>query len=601
MLSPKVIDTIKNIVKIKDIVEGYVHLKKTGNRYVGCCPFHNERTPSFFISEEGNYYKCFGCGDAGDAITFIEKIENVNFIEAIEIIGKKYNIAVEINDFGNESKDEIEYKEKKNAEIILKEAEKIFKENLTKEKIAIEYIKKRNLNEDIINEFNLGYSNGNLFNHLKQNKYNTELAKKLGLIKYNEVENFKDRLIIPIRDSRNTIVGFGARIINEKTSEAKYINSNDNILFHKSNILFNLNIAKNFIFKENNAYIAEGYFDVISLHKIGIKNTIASCGTSLTDSQCLLLKKYTNLVTLFYDNDDAGKKATIRAINKLLKNGLMINIVDFKNYKDPDEIINNEIENARTFIKKSEIDLITFMLSYFNYKNETDINKKNNIIHYISDLIKLTKDDIYKNLLITRLNELTKINIVNSTTKNKQQIKNSFDNNEIIEKYEDEIISTLFKYNKHNNTEQQEIIELINKLDNYNFENKINNKIFNIFKNIFYSNEDTNLKSIISKIEDNEVKKKIINYYTAEHNDLNINLIKRLNKDSTNKTIKKNKDINTLLLKIKLYQIKSIIKNKKELMQTCTEDNNKNNLINEIIELKKEEKTIANMLKIVII
>lgn len=601
MLSPKVIDTIKNIVKIKDIVEGYVHLKKTGNRYVGCCPFHNERTPSFFISEEGNYYKCFGCGDAGDAITFIEKIENVNFIEAIEIIGKKYNIAVEINDFGNESKDEIEYKEKKNAEIILKEAEKIFKENLTKEKIAIEYIKKRNLNEDIINEFNLGYSNGNLFNHLKQNKYNTELAKKLGLIKYNEVENFKDRLIIPIRDSRNTIVGFGARIINEKTSEAKYINSNDNILFHKSNILFNLNIAKNFIFKENNAYIAEGYFDVISLHKIGIKNTIASCGTSLTDSQCLLLKKYTNLVTLFYDNDDAGKKATIRAINKLLKNGLMINIVDFKNYKDPDEIINNEIENARTFIKKSEIDLITFMLSYFNYKNETDINKKNNIIHYISDLIKLTKDDIYKNLLITRLNELTKINIANSTTKNKQQIKNSFDNNEIIEKYEDEIISTLFKYNKHNNTEQQEIIELINKLDNYNFENKINNKIFNIFKNIFYSNEDTNLKSIISKIEDNEVKKKIINYYTAEHNDLNINLIKRLNKDSTNKTIKKNKDINTLLLKIKLYQIKSIIKNKKELMQTCTEDNNKNNLINEIIELKKEEKTIANMLKIVII
>lgn len=601
MLSPKVIDTIKNIVKIKDIVEGYVRLKKTGNRYVGCCPFHNERTPSFFISEEGNYYKCFGCGDAGDAITFIEKIENINFIEAIEIIGKKYNIAVEINDFGNESKDEIEYKEKKNAEIILKEAEKIFKENLTKEKIAIEYIKKRNINEDIINEFNLGYSNGNLFNHLKQNKYNTELAKKLGLIKYNEVENFKDRLIIPIRDSRNTIVGFGARIINEKTSEAKYINSNDNILFHKSNILFNLNIAKNFIFKENNAYIAEGYFDVISLHKIGIKNTVASCGTSLTDSQCLLLKKYTNLVTLFYDNDDAGKKATIRAINKLLKNGLMINIVDFKNYKDPDEIINNEVENARTFIKKSEIDLITFMLSHFNYKNETDINKKNNIIHYISDLINLTKDDIYKNLLITRLNELTKINIINSTTKNKQQIKNSFDNNEIIEKYEDEIISTLFKYNKHNNTEQQEIIELINKLDNYNFENKINNKIFNIFKNIFYSNEDTNLKSIISKIEDNEVKKKIINYYTAEHNDLNINLIKRLNKDSSNKNIKKNKNINTLLLKIKLYQIKSIIKNKKELMQTCTEDNNKNNLINEIIELKKEEKTIANMLKIVII
>ena len=562
MLSPKIIETIKNIVKIKDIVENYVHLKRTGSRYVGCCPFHNERTPSFFISEEGNYYKCFGCGEAGDAITFIEKIENVNFLEAIEIIGKKYNITIEINDFGDESKDEILYKEKKQAEIILKAAEKIFKENLTKEKNAIEYVKKRNFNEDIINEFNLGYSNGNLSNYLKQNKYNTELAKSLGLIKYNDAEVFKDRIIIPIRDSRNTIIGFGARIINEKTTEAKYINSNENTLFHKSNTLFNINTAKNSVFKENNAYLVEGYFDVLSLYKIGIKNAVASCGTSLTDNQCLLLKKYTNLVTLFYDNDDAGKKATIRAINKLLKNNLMINVVDFKNYKDPDEIINNETKSAKTFIKKSEINLIDFILSYFNYKNETDINKKNNIIHYISDLIKLTKDDIYKNLLITKLKESTKINIKNKTTRNKPKIQNRLNDNEIIEEYENEIITTLLKYNKQNNTAQQQTTELINKLNNYNFKNTINKQIFNIFKNFFYSNKNTDFKSLIAKIEDNEIKKKIINHYSKEYNDINLKLIKHLNKDSTTKTIKKNENINTLLLKIKLYNIKSEIKKK---------------------------------------
>lgn len=601
MLSNNTIETIKNIVKIKDIVENYVHLKKSGNKYVGCCPFHNERTPSFFISEEGNFYKCFGCGQAGDSIDFIERIENVTFLEAIEIIGKKYNIKLEVDNIGNDSEDEIKYKEKKTSEIILKAAEKLFKENLRTENVAIEYLKERNLNEEIINTFNLGYSNGNLANHLEKNKYNIELAKKLGLIKYNKIESFKNRITIPIRDTRNTIIGFGARIINKGTEEPKYINSNESILFHKNNVLFNCNIAKSFIFKENNAYLVEGYFDVISLYKIDIKNVIASCGTSLTDNQCLLLKKYTKTVTVFYDNDQAGNKATIRAINKLLKNGLMVNIISFNDYKDPDEIISKlDKEKAKSFIKNSETNIIDFLLLYFNYKNETNINKKNDILHFINGVISLTKDDIYKNLLTEKLKEATKINVSNKPKTNKIQF-NKYSDNEIIEQYENEIITTLIKCGEKNCTKYKIISELMTEVDNYTFKNKVNEKIFQIIKTFFYSDKEITQQTLINEIEDNEAKNKVINCLSNKYDNIVSNWIKHLNIDPSDLINKSDKNINILLLKAKLYNIRCLIKEKKNLIKSYYTDKNKDNLINEIIKLKNEEIVIANTLKIVIL
>lgn len=601
MLSNNTIETIKNIVKIKDIVENYVHLKKSGNKYVGCCPFHNERTPSFFISEEGNFYKCFGCGQAGDSIDFIERIENVTFLEAIEIIGKKYNIKLEVDNIGNDSEDEIKYKEKKTSEIILKAAEKLFKENLRTENVAIEYLKERNLNEEIINTFNLGYSNGNLANHLEKNKYNIELAKKLGLIKYNKIESFKNRITIPIRDTRNTIIGFGARIINKGTEEPKYINSNESILFHKNNVLFNCNIAKSFIFKENNAYLVEGYFDVISLYKIDIKNVIASCGTSLTDNQCLLLKKYTKTVTVFYDNDQAGNKATIRAINKLLKNGLMVNIISFNDYKDPDEIISKlDKEKAKSFIKNSETNIIDFLLLYFNYKNETNINKKNDILHFINGVISLTKDDIYKNLLTEKLKEATKINVSNKPKTNKIQF-NKYSDNEIIEQYENEIITTLIKCGEKNCTKYKIISELMTEVDNYTFKNKVNEKIFQIIKTFFYSDKEITQQTLINEIEDNEAKNKVINCLSNKYDNIVSNWIKHLNIDPSDLINKSDKNINILLLKAKLYNIRCLIKEKKNLIKSYYTDKDKDNLINEIIKLKNEEIVIANTLKIVIL
>ena len=530
MLSDKTVELVKNTVKIKDIVEGYVHLKRSGNRYVGCCPFHNERTPSFFISEEGNFYKCFGCGEAGDSITFIEKIENVNFIEAIEIIAKKYNINIETDDFGNETEDEIKYKEKKSLGLILKAAENLFKENLKKEELAINYLKKRNLDEKTLDKFNIGYSNGNLYKYFEQNGYNIELTKKLGLLKYNNTESFRNRIIIPIHNSRDIVVGFGARIINSDTAEAKYINSIDNVLFHKSDILFNIYNAKDVIFKENNAYLVEGYFDVISLYKIGIKNTVASCGTSLTDNQCILLKKYTNLVTIFYDNDEAGKKATMRAIGKLLKNGLMVNVVVLSIYKDPDEVINSlTIEESKTFIKSSEMNLIDFLISYFNYKNELNINKKNDILHIIRDLIKLTKDDIYKKLLLEKLNESTRV-CLDDKRENKTLVYDKYDENEIIEQYENEIIATLLRLDIKNDLENIAAVNLLNKLENYKFKNEHNSEIFRLIKNSLCSTEQQNVISLVDKVENNDVKKKIILYSSGKYDDIISNWVKYLKK-----------------------------------------------------------------------
>ena len=600
MLSDKTVELVKNTVKIKDIVEGYVHLKRSGNRYVGCCPFHNERTPSFFISEEGNFYKCFGCGEAGDSITFIEKIENVNFIEAIEIIAKKYNINIETDDFGNETEDEIKYKEKKSLGLILKAAENLFKENLKKEELAINYLKKRNLDEKTLDKFNIGYSNGNLYKYFEQNGYNIELTKKLGLLKYNNTESFRNRIIIPIHNSRDIVVGFGARIINSDTAEAKYINSIDNVLFHKSDILFNIYNAKDVIFKENNAYLVEGYFDVISLYKIGIKNTVASCGTSLTDNQCILLKKYTNLVTIFYDNDEAGKKATMRAIGKLLKNGLMVNVVVLSIYKDPDEVINSlTIEESKTFIKSSEMNLIDFLISYFNYKNELNINKKNDILHIIRDLIKLTKDDIYKKLLLEKLNESTRV-CLDDKRENKTLVYDKYDENEIIEQYENEIIATLLRLDIKNDLENIAAVNLLNKLENYKFKNEHNSEIFRLIKNSLCSTEQQNVISLVDKVENNDVKKKIILYSSGKYDDIISNWVKYLKKNKDEIISKKEKNICTMLLKIKLYCIKYLLKEKKKLIKKCCENENKNELINSIMELKKEENRIANILNVVI-
>ena len=605
MLSNKTIEEVKRVVNIKDTIEKYVKIKKSGRRYVCCCPFHHENTPSFFISEENNFYKCFGCGESGDAIKFVEKMENVSFLEAIEIIAKDYNIPIEEEETYNNVEEEKIYKEKKEIKILLGEVVKFFNDNINKSEVAKKYLENRNIDKKIIDEFNIGYSNGELFKFLKNNNFNVELAKKIGLLNYNYEEVFKERIIIPIYDSRNNILGFGGRIFNNNHNKnnniPKYINSIDNLLFHKNECLFNINLAKENILNNKKVYLVEGYFDAISLYKSGIKNVVASCGTGFTNNQCKLLKRFTNQITIFYDNDEAGKKATLLAIEKILPYNIMVNVVKIDKYKDPDELINNIEQNKLlNYINEKEFNFIEYLINIFNYNSENDVNKKNIILNNINKLISLINDDIYKSLIIENLKKITNINVVNIVKTN--NINNNNGNNinnkskiNLIEEYEIEILKFILNL-INENIINKEIIDFIKKETvDINFKNKDINYLINIIIEMFDKNKNINLKDLLNNIDEN-IKSDVINYICENKisdNWFNTDLY-RINKNGNDLI----ENIKKIFLRLKLNIIKELIRNvKKNIKEYNSIDEN----INELNVLKKKEIEIAKILKIVIL
>lgn len=613
MLSNKTVEEVKRIVNVKDIIEKYVKIKRSGRRYVCCCPFHHENTPSFFISEDNNFYKCFGCGESGDAITFVEKMENVSFIEAIEIIAKEYNISIEEEETYNNDEEERIYKEKKEIKILLNEVVKFFNDNLKDNEVAKKYLENRNIDKKTIEEFNIGYSNGNLFNFLKSNNLNIELAKKIGLLNYNYEEVFRERIMIPIYDSRNNILGFGGRIFNvnnnddnnkdknKKENTPKYINSVDNILFHKNECLFNINLAKEHILNNKKVYLVEGYFDAISLYKSGIKNVVASCGTGFTNNQCKLLKRFTNQITIFYDNDEAGQKATLIAIEKILPYNIMVNVVKIDKFKDPDELINN-IEQSKllNYINEKEFNFIEYLINIFNYKSEKDLNKKNIILNNINRLINLITDDIYKSLIIENFKKLTNINITNIIKKDNNCDKNiNIINSKInlIEEYEIEILKFILNLIDQN-IFNKDVIEFIKKeLDDINFKNNDVKNIINFIIDKFNENGNFNLKYIINEVDEN-LKSTIINYICDCKNKISDNWTKtdlfKINKNQDNLF----ENIKKIFLRLKLNIIKELIKNfKKNIKENKLNEDN----IKSLNLLKNKEIEIAKFLKIIIL
>ena len=598
MLSNKTIEAVKESIRIKDIVERYISLKKSGMRYVSTCPFHNERTPSFFISEKGNFFKCFGCGESGDAIKFVQKIENVGFIDAIEIIANIYKIPVLFNSDAI-TDEEVVYNEKKSAEILLDKVTTFFSDNLYKCDELKKYLLGRNISDDIIKEFRLGYSNGCIYNFLKENKFDINIAIKYGVLKSNLTEVFLGRLIIPLYNQREKIVGFGARVFNVENASAKYINSSDSLLFHKSDFLFNLNNAKKYIKDNESIYIVEGYFDVLSLYSVGIKNVVASCGTALTDSHCKLLSRYTNNIVLFYDSDNAGIKATLSAITKILKNNLKVKVAVNRKFKDPDELIRNSKElDVKAFLNENELDLVDFYLYYFNYGSEKDINKKSDILKNIFLYLENINDYIYKNLLLNKLKEITNINFKIEKAKKVDDEKKRCDSVSLINEYENEIIITLLKYSE-SKFKSYGIIELmLDSLKEYKFADDINREIFLIYSEFIRKNTEFDLNVFLQYINDDVIKDRVITYISI--NDIEMSDMMRARIDLIfNENVDKIKNkIKYLFLKIRLYYIKAIIKEKVDRMKYLVD---KNDILNEISELKKDSNIIAKLLKVVII
>ncbi len=342
--SEEIIAEVQQKNDIVDVISQYVHLQKKGSNYTCCCPFHNEKTPSFSVNQARQIYKCFGCGEGGSVITFLQKYENMTFPEAIKFLAERAGVTLpeETNSKANRAR------ENRRARLleVNKEAAKYYYYILRSERgnVGMDYLERRGLTEDTRNQFGLGYasiSGNDILAYLKSKGFKDEEIRDSGLAGFSEQKGlsskFWNRVMFPIQDSNHRVIGFGGRVMGE--GEPKYLNSPETEIFDKSRNLYGLNFARTS--RKKNFILCEGYMDVIALHQAGFNQAVASLGTAFTSGQANLLRRYTTDVLLAYDSDGAGTKAAIRAIQILRETGLYSKVINMKPYKDPDEFIKN--------------------------------------------------------------------------------------------------------------------------------------------------------------------------------------------------------------------------------------------------------------------
>ena len=342
--SDDLIEEIRMKNDIVDVISGYVKLQRKGSSYFGLCPFHNEKSPSFSVSPGKQMYYCFGCGAGGNVFTFLMEYENFTFPEALEMLADRAGVELPKMEYSKEAKEQADLKSALLE--INKEAAKFYYYQLRQKtgEQGMAYLKGRELSDETINKFGLGYSgkfSNNLYQYLKGKNYSDELLRQSGLFNVDEkrgmYDKFWNRVIYPIMDVNNRVIGFGGRVMGD--AKPKYLNSPETKIFDKSRNLYGLNMARSS--RKKNLIICEGYMDVISMHQAGFNNAVASLGTALTSQQASLLKRYTDEVLIIYDSDEAGVKAALRAIPMLKTAGLSTKVINLRPYKDPDEFIKN--------------------------------------------------------------------------------------------------------------------------------------------------------------------------------------------------------------------------------------------------------------------
>ena len=338
----EIVEEIRSKNDIVDVISTYVHIQKKGSSYFGLCPFHNEKSPSFSVSGTKQMYYCFGCGAGGNVLTFLMEYENYTFPEALKFLADRAGVSLPEEEYSEEAR----AKESKRTKLLAanKEAAKYFYYCLRSPKgaLGLEYLQKRELTEETMKKFGLGYANitsNDLVQYLKSKGFDDETIKDAGLADYSEKYGFHDkfwnRVMFPIYDANNRVIAFGGRVMGE--GEPKYLNSPETLIFDKSRNLFGLNFARSS--RKNHFILCEGYMDVISMHQAGFTETMASLGTAFTSGQASILKRFGKDIILAYDSDGAGTKAALRAIGILKEVGLNAKVLSLEPYKDPDEFI----------------------------------------------------------------------------------------------------------------------------------------------------------------------------------------------------------------------------------------------------------------------
>ncbi len=418
MIDQETVNKIIETAQIVEVVQDFVNLKRRGVNYIGLCPFHNEKTPSFTVSPAKGIYKCFGCGQAGNPVSFIMEHEQVSYPEALKYLARKYGISVVET---QQSEEQIEQKNERDSMLIVTEfARKYFSNILHNHQegkaIGLSYFKERGFTKETIEKFQLGYA-------LEQRDAFTQEALKKGYkLKYltktglsidknnYRFDRFAGRVMFPIHSLAGNTIAFGGRILKKNEKTAKYLNSPESPIYHKSKVLYGIYFAKKSIVKHDKCYMVEGYTDVISMHQAGIENVVASSGTSLTENQISLVKRFTNNLTILYDGDAAGIKASFRGIDMILEQEMNVKVVLFPDGEDPDSF-SHKLSKAefKEYIESNEQDFIKFKTSLLLEDAQGDPIKRSRLVSEIVSSIAVIPDAITRGIYIKECSKLLNV------------------------------------------------------------------------------------------------------------------------------------------------------------------------------------------------
>ena len=585
---------IMDNVDIVDFLSRYMSLKKSGKNYKGLCPFHNEKTPSFFVSTDEQLYNCFGCEAGGSVITFVSEMENLGFIDTIEFIAEAVNLDLSIYVENNEDYS-TEYKEKEEMLKLNREAAIYYYKKLKASEEALTYLNKRKIDRNIIKTFGLGYVlnewNG-LMNYLLQKGYEIEFIYKAGLVSKSEKSNkyydkFRGRVMFPIFNVKGKIIAFGGRIIEKKDNAPKYLNSPETLVFNKSETLYGLNIARKNIRNNEKLILVEGYMDVIMLHKYGIKNAVAALGTSFTNQHAKIIKRYVNELIICFDSDTAGIKATYRAIKNIGSEIEKVKVIELEKGYDPDDFIkkngadafNEKIKNA----KASHLFLLDKLQEPLDLTKEYDLHE---FIIKSKEILKDIKDysiqNYYTNIIAKRINMSPQDimrELFDAEKKSVKQVVNNKINNDIENKdsdlqlFEKKLLQFVL-------IDKKFYLFLISKFDFEKFSTESILNIFRFLENYYKSNNKFVLEKAYDYLEIYEsklcgklIKNKIISSDPKRDMKLYIEKLKiELLKKELNelkiyrRNLKNSKEIENIILREE--NIKREIRNMKALLES---------------------------------
>jgi len=548
-------EKVRERADIEDVVSDYVPLKKRGQNLWACCPFHNEKSPSFSVTPIKQFYKCFGCGKAGDAIQFIMDIEGIGFNEAVRQLANKYGIEIE-EDKAPSPELVQAYNERESLYIALAFARDFFVKNLNSAEgkaIGQSYFKERGFTPKIIEKFDLGYALDGWDHLLKEAKsagFQEDVLLKAGLILEKEgdssrvYDRFRNRVIFTIHNLGGKPIGFGARILKQDKKQPKYINSPETEVYHKSDVLYGLFQAKQAMRQMDNCYLVEGYTDVISLHLSGIENVVASSGTSLTENQIKLIKRFTDNVTVLYDGDAAGIKASLRGIDMLLEGGLNVRAVVFPEGEDPDSYSRKVgSQHFRDYLGENSKDFIAFKIALYAKEAEGDPIKRAEVIRQVVQSIAKIPDPLIRAAYTKESSKLLQIEEeIIHTELNKNLLKKKkkqppkeleddtplehflpgekrevFSSAKIVAQSERETLRLLINYGFEKISEDLHVCDyLLQEVQDLQFETPVYQKILKEYK-IALQNGILPDTGFFLAIDDAEVKKEVIGLVTQEH------------------------------------------------------------------------------------